>query len=78
MIKLPENFNLSVNLKRAVANGMFVVLFLSLYAIKDPVILGSGFIFGALGGSTTDIAGWLGNRQAIEAFNAPKPEEGDE
>jgi hypothetical protein len=75
-IKLPEHFNLSTNLKRAISNGAASVVFLSIMSITDPVTLGAGFVFGLFGGSTLDIVGWLGNRKAITALASSK--EGEE
>lgn len=70
MIKLPENFNLLITIKKAAANGAATVFFLRLFEITtDPIALGAGFVFGLLGGSVLDIVGWLGNREAIELYN---------
>lgn len=70
MIKLPENFNILVTARKAIANGAATVFFLRMFEITtDPIALGAGFVFGLLGGSVLDIVGWLDNREAIELFN---------
>lgn len=76
-MKLPEHFNLKVNAKRAITNGIALLLFMNLMQITDPIALCAGFVFGLLGGSANDIIGWLGNRDAIVAHNS-KPEEDGE
>lgn len=75
MIKLPDHFDISVNLKRAIANGMAVVAFMSILQITKPIPLGAGFIFGALGGSINDVIAWIGNKNAIIAYNSSKQDE---
>ena len=74
-VVLPKHFNIWINVKRALLSGAATVLFLSLLSVTNPVALGAGFVFGLLGGSTQDIVGWLGNREAIVAFNSKKDED---
>lgn len=69
-MKLPQHFNLAINIKRALGNGAAAVLLLSLLSFKDPIVLGTGFVFGLLGGSINDIIGWVGNREAIVAHKS--------
>jgi hypothetical protein len=75
-MKLPEHFDLSVNMKRAIGNGVALLLFLKISSINDPILLGIGFVFGFLGGSANDIIGWLSNRDAIVA-KKEKEKEGE-
>lgn len=77
-LKLPDYFNLKINLKRAVSNGVAMVLFLTLMQVTEPRVLVTGFVFGLLGGSSNDIVGWLGNKEAITAYNNSKKEEDGE
>jgi len=76
-MKVPEQFSIWINLKRAAGNGAAVVLFLSLLSIDNPITLSAGFIFGFLGGSTNDIIGFLGNREAIIAHKLKKEGNGE-
>ncbi len=71
-MKVPEYFDLKITLKKAIANGAGLVLFLSLIQITNPIALGVGFVFGALGGSANDVWGWLANKDAIIAHNSKK------
>lgn len=75
-LKLPEHFDIGVNLKQAVSNAVGLVLFVSLIT-QERAVLAAAFVFGLLGGSANDIYGFLKNKEAITSFKEKK-EEGEE
>jgi hypothetical protein len=75
-MKLPEYFDLWLNIKSAAANGISLLIFLSVIGLKDPAVLSAGFVFGLLGGSINDIRSFTGNKEAIVQYNSKKEEDG--
>ncbi len=76
-IKLPEGFDVWINVKQALMNGAGAFLFLKLVlAISDPTLLTAGVLFGLFGGSVNDIIGWRRNKEAIRANPKTKKEGG--
>lgn len=67
-LKLPEGFDLLVNLKQAAMNAAGLVLCAYLFlSITQPWVLITIGIFGFCGGSLNDIVGWRRNKDAIMA-----------
>lgn len=61
-MKLPENFNIKVNIKRALMNAAAAVVFVRMFS-DDYILLGASFVFGLFGGSVNDIINFKSNQK---------------